>query len=134
MALLLRLFSRKNKVVMEKLDHDANQLESAAGNRQETIEDKNQVSDHTACRLGRWYYDQSREDLAGNRVFRSLEEPHQRLHSTAAQAVAAWNSGHKKEAVQLVREVVPLSQVILSILTELQQSISLAANNVQRSE
>lgn len=82
------------------------------------------VQDHTICRLGRWYYGPDGQKLAANPAFRAVEEPHRRLHQTAAQAVEAWNAGRPDEAHALVQKVVALSQDILPLLTELQQVVS----------
>lgn len=82
------------------------------------------VHDHTMCRLGRWYYGPDGQKLTANPVFRAVEEPHRRLHETAAKAVEAWNGGRPNEAHALVQEVVTLSQEILPRLTELQQVVS----------
>jgi len=83
-----------------------------------------QVADHTRCRLGRWYYGRGRQRLGHDAVFRSLEEPHRRLHETAAKTVAAWNAGHHEEATTLMQQVVATSQEILSILSQLQTILS----------
>lgn len=82
------------------------------------------VYDHTACRLGLWYYGPEGQRLAANPLFRAVEEPHRRLHETAAKAVEAWTDGLRDEAQELVQEVFALSQQILPQLTELQKAVS----------
>ncbi len=82
------------------------------------------VVDHTSCRLGRWYYSDVGQALAAHPEFQTLEEPHRRLHQTAARAVEAWNAGRQDEAVRLVQEVVSISQEIIPRLKRLQNVIS----------
>lgn len=82
------------------------------------------VADHSTCRLGRWYYGPNGQKLKGHAEFRAVEEPHRRLHETAARAVAAWNDRRRDEAEQLVQEVVTLSREIVPRLEALQKIVS----------
>lgn len=79
-----------------------------------------EVTDHTQCRLGKWYLTRGRERFGRLAAFEALEGPHSRLHQLAKQAVAAWNAGRKAEAQQLVREVVGVSQEILHLLGQVE--------------
>lgn len=91
-------------------------------NRETLREDD--VRDHTACRLGRWYYGAEGRKLASHPLFQAVEDPHRRLHQTAAKAVEAWNGGRRDEAHKLVQEVLDISKEILPQLTELQKVVS----------
>lgn len=82
------------------------------------------VHDHTSCRLGRWYYGPEGRKLAAHPVFRAVEEPHRRLHHTAARAVEAWNAGRRDQAEHLVQEVIAISRQILPQLSQLQDIVS----------
>jgi len=78
-----------------------------------------QVADWTVCRLGRWYYGRGRERYGYSSLYRQLEQPHQRLHQTAAEAVRAWNRGDRERARELVEEVRRISSEIVSLLDAL---------------
>jgi len=78
-----------------------------------------QVADWTVCRLGRWYYGRGRERYGHSSAYRQLEQPHQRLHQTAAEAVRAWNRGDRERARELVEEVRRISSEIVSLLDTL---------------
>ncbi|MDW8006722.1 MAG: methyl-accepting chemotaxis protein [Thermomicrobium sp.] len=78
-----------------------------------------QVADWTVCRLGRWYYGRGRERYGHSSAYRQLEQPHQRLHQTAAEAVRAWNRGDRERARELVEEVRRISSEIVSLLDAL---------------
>ncbi len=75
-----------------------------------------QVADWTVCRLARWYYGRGRERYGYSSLYRQLEQPHQRLHQTAAEAVRAWNRGDRERARELVEEVRRISSEIVSLL------------------
>ncbi len=78
----------------------------------------NEVTDHTQCRLGKWY-EQRRSTLAGRSVaFTAIDEPHRRLHAAARKAAELWNQNRRNEAIEQVHQVVNLSQVILARLEE----------------
>jgi len=59
--------------------------------------------DHTKCKFGEWYYSYKppKEFLD---TFNKLEEPHKRLHATAAKITAALKAGNKDLAKKIYRE------------------------------
>jgi len=75
------------------------------------------VGDHHACRLGRWY-DANRAAGRSIRAFNDLERPHRELHDAVRHAVELWNEGKREEAAREVKRVVALSQEILDLLAE----------------
>jgi len=79
------------------------------------------VADHHACRLGRWY-DSSQAVGRSIPSFNALERPHQELHAVARHAVELHNRGQREEARKEVHRVIVLSQEILSLLSECQQA------------
>ncbi len=59
-----------------------------------TQEGESDFADHTACRLGHWYYEGSgHQHFSSTRGFQDLEAPHQRFHQLATQAVRAARQG-----------------------------------------
>lgn len=81
-----------------------------------------EITDHTQCRLGRWYYGRGAKSHGRLAAFRDLEEPHRKIHQAAGLCVEAWNRGDAQEAKRLYREVVDLSQQILELLSQLRVS------------
>ncbi len=52
-------------------------------------------SDHTACRLGRWYYEgEGHRHFSGVPGFQAVEAPHMRFHQLAVEAVREARSGN----------------------------------------
>jgi methyl-accepting chemotaxis protein len=80
-----------------------------------------EFTDHTLCRLGKWYYSVKLEGHSESfrTAFRALEVPHAQLHSTAARLISVTSAGNTQEALNLYDQLVPLSQSIVSILDQL---------------
>lgn len=81
------------------------------------------VTDHTQCRLGRWYYGVGQQRCGHLGAFRKLEEPHRRVHQAASRAVEAWNAGRRDEAERSLQEVIAFSEQVLAILAELKAEV-----------
>jgi hypothetical protein len=79
---------------MAKVDHIAYKsrvYNTVLGISDESAED---FTDHTACRLGHWYYQgKGREHFSATRGFSDLEAPHKRFHQLAVEAVSAARRG-----------------------------------------
>ncbi len=80
------------------------------------------VTDHTKCRLGQWYYHRGKEVCGTSSAFLALEEPHRKLHALARAAAQAWAAGRQQEARETVRQVVGISQEILNLLTQVSRA------------
>jgi methyl-accepting chemotaxis protein len=59
--------------------------------------------DHTKCNLGKWYYG-FKPPAELEEVYKSIEEPHRRLHATAAKIVSAMKEGRQAEAKKIFQE------------------------------
>ena len=73
--------------------------------------------DHTACKLGRWYYNAGRmfECIAS---YRDLEQPHRELHEIGRQLLAAARTGCSMD--DLTALICKLSEKSLQVLEVLQ--------------
>ena len=80
--------------------------------------DEKQASNYTACRLGKWYYDEN-NDLKHNAQFKKIEEPHKHLHSMAKQAVDYYNQGELAKAEESLVKMEEISQEIIRLLDSL---------------
>ena len=52
------------------------------------------------CLFGRWYYGQGNAELQGNREFRLIEQPHEQVHRSGAEAIEAFAAGRLEVALQ----------------------------------
>lgn len=82
-----------------------------------------EVTDHSLCRLGKWYTGPGREVCGHLPAFRKLEEPHRQLHHLARKAAEAWKAGRKADAHDAVKGVVACSQQVLALMGELTASV-----------
>lgn len=79
------------------------------------------VRDHTACRLGKWYYSGGQKQFGENQVFQSLDPLHAKFHQTCAKAIELYKEGRNEKAQQLYKEINELSKEVCSILDQLKQ-------------
>lgn len=57
-------------------------------------DDDSRFTDHTACRLGHWYYEGfGHQHFSGVQGFHAIEEPHRLFHRFAVEAVKAARAG-----------------------------------------
>lgn len=76
-----------------------------------------EFSDHTRCRLGKWYYEGEGHacfsKLAG---FRELEEPHRAVHRHALEALAQHADGNVDNALRELKSMEEASMLVLQCL------------------
>jgi methyl-accepting chemotaxis protein len=78
--------------------------------------DPSQLPDHRNCRFGKWYYDQGVKACGTLPSYKSIEDPHSRIHSMAKAALVALYSGDKQKAESLYHEAEDVSDRIVSLL------------------
>ena len=82
-----------------------------------------QVKDHHACRLGRWYDAQTDPKILDHPVFKQLEEPHRRVHALGRQAVEAARGGHCDKALALIEDLNQTSHEVVGLLDKLSKDL-----------
>ena len=71
--------------------------------------DPSSLSTHKTCRFGKWYSGEG-QNLCGNMSsFRAIDDPHERIHRFAKDAIVAVNNGNTHQANQLLATVEQLS-------------------------
>ena len=95
---------------------------------------ENQVTNHTECKFGQWYYGRAAEGLKGLPEFIAVERPHAQLHEFARKAVRAFHQGDRRAAENYTKEVESLSHEIASALDALKRKISASAVQEATSE
>ena len=78
-----------------------------------------ELSDHHACRLGKWYYGAASSGLRDHPAFRKLEKPHELVHRHGKHAAALFEKGDLSGALVEIGEVNTASKEVLSLLEEL---------------
>lgn len=81
------------------------------------------LSDHTNCRLGKWYYHGEGKTLASKLPgYREIEAPHKATHARAKEALTLFHAGQIREAVRAVMQMENDSQRIIAALDRMSAS------------
>lgn len=102
-----------------KLDHvvwKADVYAVLCGYSQKSVSD---FGDHTSCRLGRWYSENSGKPVSQNAAFRELEAPHAAVHKHGIAAMQAKLNGNTAEADAKLLEMEQASHRVMALLDRL---------------
>lgn len=96
--------------------------EAIIGNKLEHFTD---LADHTACRLGNWYYTgEGHEKYRHLQSFKQLDAPHERVHSSGRAAVDAARDGDLQRAAKYLSAMeqasLEVGRLLDNLNTELQ--------------
>jgi len=80
--------------------------------------DPAQLSNHTQCRLGKWY-ETAPDVVKHSPLYAQLLEPHREVHALGIQAAEAWAKQDVTRAVELVKAVEAPSRRVQDLLDEL---------------
>jgi len=109
-------------VELAKLDHLIFKFEIYKvffGLSEKTSDD---LASHTACRLGKWYYEgEGRTLYSGLPGYRELELPHKDVHANGKEALAKFATGNVRAAVQSIAR---MEQASLRVVTGLEKMAS----------
>jgi methyl-accepting chemotaxis protein len=83
--------------------------------------DQSSLPTHHTCRFGKWYDNEGKRICGDLNSFKSIDAPHERIHSLSKEAVAAVNAGNQSKANQLMQEVENVSQTIKNTLENIRQ-------------
>jgi len=76
---------------------------------------------HTHCRLGKWYYEGDGAKLfKSSAVFRSLESPHESVHTSGVMALKAHMDGQKDLSIKNLQQMETASDNVVNILDTLE--------------
>jgi len=76
-------------------------------------------TDHTMCRLGKWYSDEGKQQFTNNTAFRNIEEPHKQVHLNGLEALKHINSGDKSKAIDYLNKMEAASESVMRTLDKL---------------
>ena len=76
------------------------------------------LPDHHTCRFGKWY-DSDGKSICGHlSKYKTIDGPHERIHSLSKEAVAAVAAGNQSRAHSLMQEIETVSNSIMTALAE----------------
>ena len=81
-------------------------------------------TDYHDCKLGKWLYNEGPDEASAvseevRLLFDTLFEPHQKFHDASHMAIKMQQSGNSKEAEAALTEMHKLSNILVTILLEL---------------
>ncbi len=84
------------------------------------------LSDHTLCRLGKWYYQVSDDRIKNMVPFKAIEDPHRKVHSYGIEAAKFFENNKIEDGMKCYAQLDTASQEVIkqlaNILTELPTS------------
>lgn len=92
------------------------------------------VVDHHSCRLGKWYDKVALPELRNHPVFKSIVEPHQRVHEAARQALTAHAEGRRGDALEQLQVLEEASVNVLGALNVFSQILETQLSTVEKRE
>ena len=78
-----------------------------------------ELADHHACRLGKWYYGDGSSGMRDHPAFSKLEKPHELVHRHGKHAAALFEKGDLSGALAEIEAVDTASKEVLALLDEL---------------
>lgn len=115
----IQIASLSSFVQTIKLDHvvwKADVYASLSGHKVMTSSD---LTDHTSCRLGKWYQAQVGSDLARSDVFRLLDGPHKAVHESGKKALEYFAQGDHEMVKRCLAKMEESSQTLMELLDDL---------------
>ncbi len=92
----------------------------------EQIQPEN-LPDHTGCRFGKWYLGTGKELCGRSDSYKIINEPHERIHRLAKEAVTLRNRGDHAQAERVIMEVEKLSGQLVALLDQVKSECGKAA-------
>jgi len=81
-------------------------------------------SDHSSCRLGRWYYEgDGAKKYSGSAGFSDLEGPHREVHSLGVDGFNAYKDGRKDDAYRSFQRMEDASAKVMSNISRLAATV-----------
>ncbi len=77
-----------------------------------------EVPDHHNCRLGKWYDSITDKDLREQISFRTLDEPHHRVHAAAVETLKAHEAGNTAKTLDHLEELEAASREVINGLND----------------
>jgi len=103
-----------------KLDHIMWKNDVYSAIFDESNKSTDDFSNHTNCRMGKWYYHGDGKRFAGQQAFVAIEKPHKKLHDSGVEAVRSFQSGDTAAVKDLLRKMETASDEVFRYLTALE--------------
>ncbi|MEI3606993.1 methyl-accepting chemotaxis protein [Pseudogracilibacillus sp. SE30717A] len=81
------------------------------------------VSSHTACRLGKWYYSDLPSKVKDKHAFKRLEKQHQAVHDYARLALEHYERDNIEESRSILTELEKASDAVVQCLEQIENDL-----------
>ncbi|MCK6418598.1 MAG: methyl-accepting chemotaxis protein [Alphaproteobacteria bacterium] len=78
-----------------------------------------ELTDHTTCRLGKWYYSEDSRHYRNHPAFKAMEEAHKHVHQSGIQAAQCFEQNRLEEGLKFFEALELASCDVLNYLEEL---------------
>lgn len=85
---------------------------------------KDDISDHHNCRLGQWYYKGQGLQFKHLTTFKTLEEPHKRVHKSGLQAIISASKNNHELVFKSLSVMEEASDNVIKLLSELENELT----------
>lgn len=85
---------------------------------------EDQLTDHTQCRLGKWYYSKGQNAFRNNEAFKQMEMPHSRTHEVGKEIAQLTLQGKAEAACQKIDELEDNSKQLFIHIDELLKEVN----------
>lgn len=82
-----------------------------------------EITDHTQCRFGKWYYNTGKTDYGHLPTFQKIEPLHTQVHQLGNQILFYLNEQNREPLPQLKVQLLELKEQILATLEQLQMEV-----------
>ena len=82
--------------------------------------DPRDLSDHTECQFGKWYYQEGRQQFGHLPSFAKIEQQHADVHAMAREIVDLFHRGERREAAVQLSDFPALTQALFDSLDQLE--------------
>lgn len=101
------------------------------------VSDKNisDFTDHTQCRLGKWYYcGEGSANYAHLSSFKAVEKPHQDVHTNGIEALSHMETKDTDKAFTALEQMEAASRQVLTLLSKMETEIANMHEKTQGSD
>ena len=85
--------------------------------------DEKELTSHTDCRLGKWYYGDLPAQVRSTDSYKRLEGPHRDVHHYAKLAIECYGKGDMLGAEEAYKQLEQASKTVISLLSNLESEI-----------
>lgn len=85
---------------------------------------RDEAVSHHNCALGKWYYSEGLEQYGDISEMQAIEQPHHDLHKLIKEIIISKEKGDDEKSEYLYTKISPISNQIINLLDQVEQSIS----------